>query len=155
MDWPTLTHLSPWHWWVLGAALLIAEVLLPGVFFVWLGLAAVVLGLLLALLPLSVPVQLVVFAALSVLSIFLGRRLLARLPRSAESDSLNLGASRLIGRTVVLTEPILNGQGRARVGDGVWPVHGPDTPAGSTVQIVSAEGTTLTVSRVGDPLRPL
>ena len=150
MDWPSLTQLAPWHWWALGAALLIVEVLLPGVFFVWLGLAAVVMGLLALLLPLSVPVQLIVFAALSVVSIFLGRRLLARLPRSAESDSLNLGASRLIGRTVVLTEPIVNGQGRARVGDGVWPVHGPDTPAGSTVLIVAAEGTTLVVSHAAE-----
>ncbi|MGY2897321.1 NfeD family protein [Deinococcus sp. UYEF24] len=149
MDWPSLTHLSPWHWWVLAAVLLIVEVLLPGVFFVWLGMAAVVMGLL-TLLPISVPVQLVVFAGLSVVSIFLGRRLLARLPRSAESDTLNRGASRLIGRTVVLTEPIVNGQGRARVGDGVWLVHGPDTPAGSTVQIVAAEGAILLVSHVTD-----
>lgn len=146
MDWPSLTHLAPWHWWVLGAALLIVEVMLPGVFFVWLGLAAMMMGVLALLLPISVPVQLILFAVLSVVSIFLGRRLLARLPRSPESDHLNLGASRLIGRTVVLTEPIVNGQGRARVGDGVWPVHGPDAPAGSTVQIVAAEGTTLVVS---------
>ena len=150
MDWPSLTHLAPWHWWVLGAALLIVEVLFPGVFFVWLGLAAVVMGLLVTLLPITVPVQLIVFAALSVVSIFLGRRLLARLPRGSEADSLNRGASRLIGRTVVLTEPIVNGQGRARVGDGVWPVHGPESPAGSTVQIVAADGSTLLVSHVGD-----
>jgi len=127
VDWPSLTHLAPWHWWALGAVLLTVEVLLPGVFFVWLGLAALLVGFLVLLLPLGVPVQLIAFALLSVVSIFLGRRVLGRLPRSAESDRLNLGASRLIGRTVVLTDAIVNGQGRARVGDGVWTVSGPIT----------------------------
>lgn len=146
MDWPSLTHLAPWHWWVLGATLLILEVFAPGIFFVWLGLAALVMGVLLLALPLPVAVQLLLFAALSVVSIFLGRRLLARLPHSAEADSINQGASRLIGRQVVLTDPIVNGQGRARIGDGVWVVRGPDAPAGSTVRIVGTEGTTLSVA---------
>jgi inner membrane protein len=155
MELPSFTHLAPWHWWVLGAALLILEVFAPGVFFVWLGLAALVVGLLLTVLPLPVAVQLLLFAALSVLSIFLGRRLLARLPRSAEADSINQGASRLIGRTVVLTEPIVNGQGRARIGDGYWTVRGPDAPAGSTVQIMAAEGTTLMVHHAHGQSRTL
>jgi inner membrane protein len=145
MDWPSFMHLAPWHWWVLGAALLILEVFAPGIFFVWLGLAALAVGVLLLALPLPVALQLLLFAALSVLSIFLGRRLLARLPHSAEADSINQGASRLIGRQVVLTEAIVNGQGRARIGDGFWTVRGPDAPAGRTVQIVAADGATLTV----------
>ncbi|MFC4454019.1 NfeD family protein [Deinococcus sonorensis] len=145
MDWPTLSHVAPWHWWALAAVLLILEVLVPGVFLVWLGIAAAVLGLLVALLPLGVPLQLLLFGALSVVSILVGRRVLARLPHSAEADQLNRGAARLIGRTVVLTEPIRHGQGRARVGDGVWPVQGADAPAGSTVRIVAVQGTTLLV----------
>ena len=146
IDWPSLSRIAPWHWWVLGALLLILEVVAPGVFFVWLALAALVLGLLTLLLPLGVGVQLVLYATLCVASIFLGRRLLARLPHSAEADTLNQGGQRLIGRSVVLTEAIVNGQGRARVGDGTWSVHGPDVPAGTPVVIVSAEGTTLGVA---------
>ena len=123
IDWPSLSRIAPWHWWVLGALLLILEVVAPGVFFVWLALAA-----------------------LGVASIVLGRRLLARLPHSAEADTLNQGGQRLIGRNVVLTEAIVNGQGRARVGDGTWSVRGPDVPAGTPMVIVSAEGTTLGVA---------
>ncbi|WP_425145009.1 NfeD family protein [Deinococcus sp.] len=144
MDWPSFSHLAPWHWWLLGAALLIIEVLTPGIFFVWLALAALVMGLL-ALLPLGVPLQVLLYAVFSVASVLLGRRFVARLPRSAEADALGRGAARLVGRRVVLSEAVRDGRGRARVGDGYWVVRGPDAPAGSTVRIVAADGTALTV----------
>ena len=80
MDWlPTLDRILPWHWWVLGAVLLILEVAAPGVFFVWLALAAFTLGLLVFVLPLSVPLQLLLFAALSVAAVLVGRRYVSRL----------------------------------------------------------------------------
>ena len=154
LDWPSLTHMAPWHWGILGAALLILEVLTPGIFFVWLALAALVLGLLELLLPLSVPLQLVLYAALCLLCVWLGRRLLARLPRSAEAELLGRGAGRLVGRSVVLSEAIRNGEGRARIGDGNWAVRGPDAPAGSSVVIVATDGPTLTVALVAEKPDP-
>ncbi|ULH17095.1 NfeD family protein (plasmid) [Deinococcus sp. KNUC1210] len=154
MDWPSLSYLAPWHWWILGAALLILEVLTPGIFFVWLALAALVLGLIEVLLPLSVPLQLVLYAVLCVGSVWLGRRFLARLPRSAEADTLGQGAARLVGKRVVLTEAIQGGEGRARIGDGTWAVRGPDAPAGSRVVIVAAQGAVLTVQQLTEGSEP-
>jgi membrane protein implicated in regulation of membrane protease activity len=148
VDWlPTLTRVEPWHWWVLGALLLMLELLAPGVFFVWLALAAFTLGLIVFVLPLPVAGQLLLFAVLSVAALVIGRRYLGRLPGgSEEGDTLNLGAGRLLGRTVTVTAPIENGVGRVRVGDSEWRATGPDLPAGSRVQVVGAEGATLEVA---------
>ncbi|WP_291428074.1 NfeD family protein [Deinococcus sp.] len=151
MDWlPTLERVQPWHWWVLGALLLILEIAAPGVFFVWLALAAFALGLIVFVLPVPVAVQLLLFAALSVASVLLGRRYLGRLlPSSPESAGLNLGSGRLVGQTVTVTQAIENGVGRVRVADGEWRATGPDLPAGSRVLIVEADGATLHVREVG------
>lgn len=150
MDWlPTLERVQPWHWWVLGALLLILEVAAPGVFFVWLALAAFALGLIVFVLPVPVALQLLLFAVLSVASVLLGRRYLSRLlPDSPEANGLNQGSGRLVGQTVTVTQAIENGVGRVRVADGEWRATGPDTPAGARVLIVAADGATLHVREV-------
>lgn len=84
MDWlPSLARVEPWHWWVLGALLLLLELLAPGVLFVWLALAAFTLGLVVFVLPLPVALQLLLFAALSVAAFLIGRRYVSRLPGAA------------------------------------------------------------------------
>lgn len=147
MDWlPSLARVEPWHWWVLGALLLLLELAAPGVLFVWLALAAFTLGLVVFVLPLPVALQLLLFSALSVAAFVIGRRYVSRLPGGSEAgDALNVGAGRFLGRTVTVTAPIVNGVGRVRVGDSEWRATGPDLPAGSRVLVVGAEGTTLEV----------
>lgn len=82
-------------------------------------------------------------------SVFLGRRYVGKLALGgSEGDHLNTGASRLVGRTVTVTTPIVNGMGRVRVGDSDWRASGPDTEAGKSVMIVAAEGSTLIVREV-------
>ncbi|GAA0518189.1 NfeD family protein [Deinococcus depolymerans] len=150
MDWlPTLERVQPWHWWVLGALLLILEVAAPGIFFVWLALASFTLGLVVFVLPLPVTAQLLLFALLSAVSVLLGRRYLSRLlPDTPEAAGLNQGSSRLVGQTLTVTQAIENGVGRVRVGDGEWRATGPDTPAGARVLVVAADGATLHVREV-------
>lgn len=135
--------LLAWHWWALGAGLLLLELALPGVLFVWLALAAFALGLLSFVLPLDLISQLVLFAGLSVASVVLGRRYVAGLPSSGER--LNTGTRRLLGRTVTVTAPIVGGVGRVRVGDSEWRASGPDLPAGSLAEVVDSRGATLVV----------
>ncbi|WP_309570448.1 NfeD family protein [Deinococcus sp.] len=147
--WPTLNRIQPWHWWALGALLLILEVLAPGVFFVWLALASFALGLVVFVLPIPVTVQLLLFAAFSVASVLIGRRYVGRLALGGtEGDEMNQGSSRLVGRTVKVTTAITNGTGRVRVGDSDWRATGPDTPTGADVLIVAADGTTLIVREI-------
>lgn len=135
------------HWWWLTAAVLlgILELLAPGFFLVWMAAAAAITGIVVALVPLDLALQLGLFVLLAFASVFAGRVYYARRPVPSEDPKLNVRAARLIGKTVTVEAAIENGQGRVRVGDGVWNARGPDAPAGASVVIVSADGTCLVV----------
>ena len=135
------------HWWWLGAGALlgILEILLPGIFLIWIAIAAWVTALITAFIPLTLAWQLVVFVALAFVTVFVGRQYYARNPVESADPHLNVRAARLIGQVVTVESAIENGKGRVRVGDGVWNASGPDAPAGASVRIVAAEGTCLSV----------
>ncbi|TCM53656.1 hypothetical protein C8J36_106104 [Rhizobium sp. PP-F2F-G48] len=144
-----IEELGPWAWWVLGLVLLAAEILVPGVFLVWIGMAAILTGAL-ALIFWNADffgwhVQLPLFAVLSLVSVLVGRRLLARFDHPSDAPLLNQRGRSLIGRTAILEEPIAEGRGRVRLGDTTWPVSGPDLPIGARVRVVSADGQWLRV----------
>lgn len=146
-----ILELGPWSWWVLGLLLLAAELILPGVFLVWIALAALVTGAL-SLFFWEAPfwssqVQFVAFALLSVASVLIGRRFVSS---SAESDEplLNRRGESLVGRTAVLEQPIAEGRGRVRLDDTTWSVEGPDLPVGARVRIVASSGRHLTVEQI-------
>ncbi|MBP2550062.1 membrane protein implicated in regulation of membrane protease activity [Neorhizobium galegae] len=144
--------LGPWSWWILGMALLAAEMAAPGVFLIWIGLAAMVVGA--ASLALwgevwwSWQLQLVLFAVLSLAITFVGRSYFAR--RHGESDQplLNRRGDSLVGRTATLVEPIREGRGRIRLDDTWWSVTGPDLPAGMRVRVADWTGSELIVEPV-------
>jgi membrane protein implicated in regulation of membrane protease activity len=136
-----------YHWWWLIAAVLlgILELLAPGFFLVWIAAAAAVTGVVVALLPIDLAYQLGLFVLLSFAAVAAGRYYYAQRPVTSEDPKLNARASRLIGQTVTVESAFENGKGRVTVGDGVWNARGPDAPAGSSVVIVAADGTCLTV----------
>jgi len=143
-----VTELGPWSWWVLGLVLLGAEILLPGVFLIWIGLAAIIVGAL-SLLFWTDPfwmwqTQILVFAVLSVIAAVLGRRMMARSGKSDE-PLLNQRGESLVGRTATLSEPISEGRGRIRIDDTLWVVSGPDLPVGAQVRVVESTGRELRV----------
>jgi membrane protein implicated in regulation of membrane protease activity len=141
--------LGPWNWWILGIALLILEALVPGVFLFWIGLAAIVTGVLsLALWETSFWVwemQAFVFAGLSLASALLGLRFMRHAKEESEEPLLNKRSESLVGRSAVLIEAISQGKGRIKLDDTTWIVNGPDLPEGTRVRIVSGSGATLTV----------
>ena len=135
-------------WWILALLLIGGEVLVPGYFLLWIGLAAAAMGVLLWLLPgMGLLLQAVLFAALALAACVLyARTLRPRIERSTPgSERLNRRAAQMIGQRYVLTEAIVNGRGKARVGDGEWLVAGPELPLGATVEVVAVDGTTLQV----------
>ncbi len=139
-------HPEPWHWLALGAALAALEVIMPGAVLIWFGAAAFSLGLLLWLLPdLSAGTQLGIFALLALGWLGLGLWLRRRAGPEPE-PSVNQGAARLIGQRGRLETALENGRGEMRLGDTVWPVSGPDLPAGSIVTVTGADGALLLVS---------
>lgn len=134
-------------WWLVAAVLLGgAELLVPGVFLVFLAVAAAITGAFLLLFPdLPVAAQLLSFAAWSAITVWLGRRWYRDNPVDSADPLLNDRVARLLGETVVVTQAIDGGSGRVRIGDGEWIARGPDTPAGARVRVIGADGTTLRV----------
>lgn len=134
---------AAWSWVIAGLVLAGAEILLPGVFLIWLGLAAVATGLAAAVLPMPWQGQTLLFAGLAVALVALATRLQRR-GRGAGPD-LNRADRGLIGREGVLDEPIVRGAGRIRFDDTLWRVEGPDLPAGRRVRVTGIGGTVLRV----------
>jgi membrane protein implicated in regulation of membrane protease activity len=138
------------HWiWMLAAIFLgIAELIVPGVFLIWLAAAAAATGLLTLAFGIALPFQFAVFALLAIASVYLGRRWYVANPMPSADPHLNDRAARLVGRTVVVVAAIENGEGRVRVGDSVWSCRGPDCAEGSRVRITGADGSCLRVEPV-------
>jgi len=145
-------ELGPWNWMVLGFVLLALEILVPGVFLLWIGIAAILVGALsLQLWDAAIwtwQLQTVVFLVLSLISAYLGHRI--NMSRAGDSDEplLNRRDAQLVGRTATLEEPIREGRGRIRLDDTVWKVVGPDSAAGTRVRVVQATGGELTVEPI-------
>ena len=144
-----VAELGPWAWWVFGIVLLILEVLLPGVFLVWIGIAAVITGALSLVLWEEAfwvwQVQWLVFAALSLIAVLVGRRIIRSRGDRSDQPYLNQRGRSLVGRTATLEQPIREGRGRIRLDDTVWTVEGPDLPVGARVRVTASNGRDLTV----------
>ena len=137
------------HWlWLIAAAVLgIAEMIVPGAFLMWIGLAALVTGVATLLLPLPEIAQFGLFAVVSIAAVYAGRRYLAANPITSVDPLLNDRAARMIGSIVTAVEPIDALQGRVKAGDSVWSARGVDAAIGERLRIVGVEGGVLVVER--------
>lgn len=145
-----------WHWWVLTILLLGIEILAPGFFFLWLSIAAFVVGTVLLLIP-SIPLdlQIVIFSALSIISVLAWRRFgLSNNDIETDQPLLNKRGAQYIGRTFSLLEPIKNGRGKIKADDTLWTVTGEDCPVGSQVEVVEANGTMFAVKCIANTETP-
>jgi inner membrane protein len=135
-----------WYWWALAAVLLVCEMLLPGVVFLFLAVGAAASGLiLLVAADLSLELQLGVFAIVAVASALVLRPFLKQLQNRTANATLNARGDALVGKVFVLDQPILAGRGRVKLGDGSWIVTGPDMVAGAKVRVLAVTGTELRV----------
>ncbi|HPI62501.1 MAG TPA: NfeD family protein [Alphaproteobacteria bacterium] len=142
-------HLEFWHWWIFAFVLAIMEIIVPGAFFIWFGLSSLVTGLVLLAIPsLGWEWQLVFWVVLG-LAIVIGWRLWVRAHpnQSEDNNSLNRRGQQYMGRVLELDEPIINGQGKAKLGDTVWRVSGPELGRGHKVKVVGTNGTILVVEK--------
>src|SRR5689334_6690835 len=141
-------HLQFWHWFILAALFAGIEMLTPGFFFIWLGGAALILGLVtLVFSSMSWEVQLILFAALSGLSVLGWYKFGRKMTVATDDVNLNRRGDSLIGRTGQLSEPIVNGRGRVKIDDSVWSAEGEDAPDGAKVLVTGVRGAVLTVER--------
>jgi len=141
-------QLEFWHWMALGVALAAVETVVPGAFFLWLGIAAIVTGLVkLVFVGMSWEGQAIVFAICAVCSIVIWIVLWRRRPIDTDKPELNERGERMIGLQITLDEPMVNGEGRAKIGDTLWKVRGPDFVRGARLKVVGIEGTVLIVDK--------
>jgi len=141
-----LPLLGDWFWWVVAGVLLMLELTAPGVFFIWLAIPAATVGMLDIAFDIGWQTELVVFAALSLVSVFAGRNWL-KTRRVIDSDHPNLNQRMFdfVGRTYVLDEAIAEGRGRLTIDSTIWEVRGPDMPKGSRVKVTGVDGLRLIV----------
>jgi inner membrane protein len=147
-----LSGLGAWNWIVLGAVLLGLEIFAPGVYLLWIGIAALLTGALSFQIGDAVwwgwPAQVIVFLVLSLASVIVGRFAFGSDKGESDQPLLNQRERQLIGQISTLEEDLRDGHGRIRLGDTLWLATGPDMAAGTRVRVVGAEGTTLRVEAV-------
>lgn len=145
-----LWSLGPWNWLILAVALFILETIIPGVHFLWFGVAAVLVAMLAFATDIAWQWQLIAFAITAMATVFVMRRYAH--PANAKSDlpNLNVRGAQYIGREVIVDTPIVGGRGKVRVGDTVWPAEGEDADAGARVTVTGVNGTVLVVANDGE-----
>lgn len=134
-----------WWWLIGGVLLLIAEVLAPGFFLLFIGVAAMVTGVFVLLFDFSLAPALALFAIYTALAVYLGRKVYANRPVAASARHLNDRSAQLIGRSAVAVTAIDGDGGRVRLGDGEWSARGVAAQPGEKVQIIGVEGNCLIV----------
>lgn len=134
-------------WFTIGIVLIILEMILPGIFLMWFGLSALIVGIVALIIPIPLNLELILFAVLSVASVIAVLVLVRKhAPDSKSTITSNLNKVRgteFIGSTFVLDSQVENGNGKLNIGDSVWFIHGPDAPSGTKIQITGVENNTL------------
>jgi len=141
----TLFALGNWNWLIVGILLVGVEAIMPGVFMLWLGLAALIIGALSFGVAVSWQMQLVGFALLAISMVPLWRHFAGRASEREDNQFLNRRTHELVGQVATLETPIVNGVGTIRLGDTIWRVEGPALEAGTQVKIENADGARLRV----------
>jgi hypothetical protein len=142
-----LAGLGAWNWLLAAVALFALEAVVPGVHFVWFGVAAILVALLALTTGLVWQWQLIAFAVLAVVTVFVARRYARSDLAPSDTPDLNVRGQQYVGRVVTVEEAIRGGRGKVRVGDTLWQAEGAELPAGTRVKVTGARDTVLIVAR--------
>lgn len=134
-----------WVWLTLGLVLAGLEMLVPGVYLIWLAVAAIVTGLLTLAFDISLPMQVVDFVFLSLIAAYSAKRFLRDKPIESSDPLMNRRGARMIGETALVVTAIEHGSGRVKLGDSEWIARGPEAAAGERVRIIGTDGSSLLV----------
>lgn len=151
IDW--LYSLDYWHWLILGLVLVTLEMMVNSAYFLWSGIAAMIMAGLLYILPdLSLLLQVFIFITLTTISIQVYRVYRDRHPTITDQPTLNRKCEQYIGRQLILTEAIINNSGKIKINDTIWKISGADQVKGSSVRVVAVEGAILMVESMPERL---
>jgi len=144
MEW--LYHIEFWYWLIAAVVMIVIEMILPAAYFLWMGISAFIVGLLIYAIP-SIPllIQVIIFGVLSIVTLVLYKRHQKLNPTVNDEPNLNRRGEQYVGRSFALEEAIVNGVGKVKVDDSTWKVRGADMPAGVKVRVTSVDGTVFNV----------
>lgn len=146
-----MTENAHWLWWSIGVVLLAGEMLIPGVYLLWIGLAAAITGIFAWAVPgLVFEGHGLIFAVLATISIYVGNKFFYQRASTIEDSKVNDRGKSFVGQQFLVVEAIKNGKGHVQVGDSRWMAKGPDLPKGTMANVTSVDGTILVVEAVGD-----
>ena len=134
-----------WLWLIGGVVLLIAEVIAPGFFLVFIGAAAMAAGLFTLLFDLPIAFQFVLFTVYAIIAVMIGRKVYANAAVDSTDPLLNDRSARLVGKSVTVIEAVDEHSGRVRVGDSEWSARGGPGRPGERVRITGVDGNCLLV----------
>lgn len=135
-----------WFWLTLGGLLLAAEMLGTSGYLLWSGLAALIVGIIEWIVPLSWTTQGSLFAVLTLLCVFLWHRWMRQREAHQPPTALNARGRQMVGLQLTLESALHNRTGHVRIGDSSWRVEAEqDLPAGTPVVVVGIEGITLRI----------
>jgi membrane protein implicated in regulation of membrane protease activity len=137
-----------WFWLGLGLLLAIGEMTIPGVFLIWMAGAALLTGFVTWMVPIGMPWQVLLFAVLSIVSVFSGRRWLREHPVESADPKMNDRMARAVGEVVTVCQVLADGQGKVRLGDSEWLAKGPDAEPGTKMKVTGADGSVLVVEHL-------
>ncbi|WP_165310600.1 NfeD family protein [Vibrio ziniensis] len=145
-----LSELNHWHWLAFGLCLLAVELLGTAGYFLWLGISALIVGMIVSFLPISWQLQWMSFASFSLITTWLWwRKQLSTDKKDDAHRELNQKDKQLIGKTSVVEQDVEGGQFRLALGDTTWTAEC-DTPlrAGTRVKVVEVNGIVVKVEPV-------
>jgi hypothetical protein len=134
-----------WLWLIGGVLLLAAELLVPGIFLIFIGGAAIATGVFALLFGLGLPMQFALFALYALLAVMAGRKFYANANVDSSDPLLNDRSGRLVGKVVTAVGVIDEQGGRVRVGDSEWSARGGPAAPGDRVRITGVDGNCLKV----------
>jgi len=141
-------QLGPWSWWILAGILLLLELTMPGVFFMWLAIAALAVGAIAFFTDFGWQIEVLLFAILSVAFVLLLRPRFRDRMHASDQPNLNQRMLNYVGQTFQLSVPIVNGRGHLSIDDTFWEIEGPDMAAGQKIRVTGVDGTRLKVKGI-------
>lgn len=137
-------------WMILAIILIGFEFMVPGIYFMWVGFAALLLSGITFFIPgISLAFQLLLFSVFAVGMVYAGKKYLMEKTDPSDDSTLNLRGRQYIGRTYEVAVAFKNGKGKIKVEDTLWTAIGPNSLAvGEAVKVVDIDGTRLMVEAV-------
>lgn len=147
MEW--FTSWTAWHWLVLGLVLLIAEILISGVFILWWGLAALVVAAVVAIFPqLNLTALFILYGLLALSLSLIWWKFQSKKDNTDHSSyKLNQRDHAMLGTVGYVEEIAENGIGRGHFGDTTWRIQGQQLAVGDVIEVIAVEGITLKVMK--------